>query len=142
MSDWWTTDERLMSDWWVTDERQMSDRLMTILKVWWRTDVRTHARTMLVLKSLSRLKTWWTPEPGTWGANISKQVTSDFFLQKTKKTDKSSTFRWCSENFIFFCFWYSKLWKTVFFLNLVQKNVQIGPKSKNSNSKSSWKPSS
>ena len=61
MSDWWATNERLMSDWWATDEWLMSDWLMTIY--WWlggfdhvRTYARTHRRTTLVVKSLSRLK--------------------------------------------------------------------------------------
>ena len=79
MSDWWATDERLMSDWWATDERLMSDWWATderLMSNWWatdewlinddllmirgfdhgRTDVRTHGRTTLVVKSLSRLK--------------------------------------------------------------------------------------
>ena len=49
---------------------------------------------------------------GQISQNGSPQI---FFFRKQKKPKKSSTFRWCSENFIFFCFWYSKLSKTVFF---------------------------
>ena len=92
MNDWWTTDERLMSDWWTTDERLMSDDnwwwLMVNLKVWSRTYVRAYRRTMLVLKSLSRLKNWIYPvkcwqkstNSTTFPASVSHEVEANIII--------------------------------------------------------------
>ena len=73
---------------------------------------------------------------GQISQNVSPQI---FFFRKQKKPKKSSSFRWCFENLLFFCFWSSKLPKTVFFLKLLQKKLKIGPKSKSVNSKSCFK---